>query len=93
MVESEEKTIARLHAALLRIGVRKDSILLDSTSKIEKDDSYVLRRDGNIWEVYYVERGEKCRTGRFEYINDAANYLFWLAYGRNTFSSFTRDIL
>jgi len=91
-MEEELTIMGRIHEALRRIGIKDDEISINPTSSDDRDSTFVLRKVGNQWLAYYSERGKMKRVGRFDYIVDAADYLFTIAYGRYSFITITRDL-
>lgn len=74
-----EKSIALLAHALEASGVPSSRYALPGHDPDEVlEDRLVLEQaDDAAWTVYYVERGERTQTARFDRYQDATKYVFW----------------
>ena len=70
--------LAELRSALAAEGIDPRSYSVDSA---RSDETYVLERNGNVWDVYYFERGLRSGLRSFETEEQAARQLFSLLVG------------
>jgi len=70
-------TFEELRKELQRAGYNDNYISIGDDGKIY--DIYCLKQNGEIWETYYTERGDKNQLRTFDNEADAcAHFLEWL---------------
>jgi hypothetical protein len=62
-----------LEIRLIKEGIRADSYHLEGGLP---NESFTLNKNGNQWEVYYSERGNKTDLRVFESEEEACEYLY-----------------
>ncbi len=70
--------LAELRSALAAEGIDPRSY---SVGNERSDETYVLERNGNVWDVYYFERGLRSGLRSFDTEQQAARQLFALLVG------------
>lgn len=62
-----------LKQRLINESIRNDAYSLEGGLP---NEAYCLNQNGNIWEVYYSERGQKTRLTIFQTENEACDYFY-----------------